>query len=78
MITNTKFLVDTGAAVSVLPHHGSSAAAAAAAHTTAALTGADGRSIPSWGKIYRTLRFGDSTFPDVPFILAAVAKPILG
>ena len=68
-LTNTKFLVDTGAAVSVLPHHGSATPVAGSADTAPALTGADGRRIPSWGKIYRTVRFGDTTFQDVPFIL---------
>ena len=64
--------------MSVLPHTGTRSTAASAGHAAVTLTGADGRSIPSWGKVYRTLRFGDATFPDVPFVLAAVAKPILG
>ena len=52
-----------------------------ASHGTAQgpnLTGADGKGITSWGKVYRSICFGGKTFTDVPFVLAAVAKPILG
>jgi hypothetical protein len=65
------FLVDTGAAVSVLPH------TEPAAPTGPPLAGADGKSIPSWGSVTRTLSFGLRTFLCT-FILAAVSKPILG
>ena len=65
-----RFLVDTGAAVSVFPHRSS------AAPSGPPLTGADGRSIPSWGSIKKTLSFGLHTF-ICSFILAAVSKPIL-
>ena len=64
-------MVDTGAAVSVFPHRSS------AAPSGPPLTGADGRSIPSWGSIKKTLSFGLRTF-ICSFILAAVSKPILG
>jgi hypothetical protein len=65
------FLVDTGAAVSVLPH------TEPAAPTGPPLAGADGKTIPSWGSVTRTLSFGLQTFLCT-FILAAVSKPILG
>ncbi len=41
------------------------------------LIGADGKSIPSWGTVKKTLTFGLRTFL-CSFILAAVSKPILG
>jgi len=66
-----KFLVDTGAAVSVFPHRSS------ASPSGPLLTGADGKPISSWGKVTKKLNFGLHTFV-VSFILAAVAKPILG
>ncbi len=44
-----KFLVDTGAAVSVLPHKQSSTP------TGPVLAGADGKTIPSWGSVTRSL-----------------------
>jgi hypothetical protein len=66
-----KFLVDTGAAVSVMPHTSRSPSSGIP------LAGADGKSIPSWGKVKKSLTFGIRTFLCT-FILAAVAKPILG
>ena len=69
--TKEKFLVDTGAAVSVLPHSSQKAS------TGPPLSGADGKSISSWGSIKRTLNFGARAFLCT-FILAAVSKPILG
>ena len=65
------FLVDTGAAVSVLPHRST------APPTGPPLTGADGNVISSWGKVTKKLVFGMRTFL-CSFILAAVSKPILG
>ncbi len=59
------------AAVSVFPHRSS------AAPSGPPLTGADGRSIPSWGSIKKTLSFGLRTF-ICSFFLAVVSKPILG
>jgi hypothetical protein len=67
------FLVDTGAAVSVIPHSASLNTAQGPN-----LAGADGKGIASWGKVFRTVCFNGKTFTDVPFLLAAVAKPILG
>jgi hypothetical protein len=50
--TEQRFLVDTCAAVSVFPHR------SAAAPSGLPLTGADSRSIPSWGSVKKTLNFG--------------------
>jgi hypothetical protein len=69
--TKQKFLVDTGAAVSVLPHQ------LQKPPSGPPLSGADGKPIPAWGSVKRTLNFGVRTFLCT-FILAAVSKPILG
>ena len=68
-----RFLADTGAAVSVLPHSASPSSASGPA-----LAGADGKGIASWGVVCRSLCFGGRLFPDLPFVLAPVARPILG
>ncbi len=73
LLSGLTFLVDTGAAVSVLPHSASNTA-----EQGPALAGADGKGISSWGKVYRSVNFNSRVFLDVPFILAAVSKPILG
>jgi len=72
-LSGLTFLVDTGAAVSVLPHSSSPSTA----HGPA-LAGADGKGIHSWGKVLKSVCFNGRHFLDVPFILAAVANPILG
>ncbi len=64
-------MVDTGAVCSVLPHRSKAQPAGPQ------LSGADGRSIPTWGTIRRLLSFGLRTF-FVTFFLAAVYRPILG
>jgi hypothetical protein len=64
-------MVDTGAVCSVLPHRSNAQPAGPQ------LSGADGRSIPTWGTIRRRLSFGLRTF-FVTFFLAAVYRPILG
>ncbi len=69
--SNTKYLVDTGAAVSVLPHSSPSLSSGQP------LTGADGKPIALWGTVTRSICFGIRTFLCT-FILAAVSKPILG
>jgi len=66
-----QFMVDTGAVCSVLPHRSNAQPAGPQ------LSGADGRSIPTWGTIRRRLSFGLRTF-FVTFFLAAVRRPILG
>ncbi len=75
-LSGTRFLVDTGAAVSVLPYTGTHSSPSTADGQS--LAGADGTSIKSWGKIYKSVSFGSRHFADVPFIQAAVNKPILG
>jgi hypothetical protein len=69
--TSQKFLVDTGAAVSVLPHTSRQPSSGQP------LAGADKKPISSWGTVKKSLTFGLKTFLCT-FILAAVSKPILG
>jgi hypothetical protein len=69
--TGRAYLVDTGAAVSVVPFRGRPATA------TAYLMGPDNKVIPAWGSVRLQLRFGGTTF-DGDFVQAAVSKPILG
>ncbi len=66
-----QFMVDTGAVCSVLPHCSNAQPAGPQ------LSGADGRSIPTWGTIRRRLSFRLRTF-FVTFFLTAVYRPILG
>jgi hypothetical protein len=66
-----QFIVDTGAVCSVLPHR------ANAQPASPQLSGADGRSIPTWGTIRCRLSFGLRTF-FVTFFLATVYRPIQG
>jgi hypothetical protein len=75
-LSNTRFLEDTGAALSVLLYTISRSCAATPGGP--ALAGADGASIRSWEKIYKSVCFGGRLFPDVPFVQAAINKPILG
>jgi hypothetical protein len=75
-LSGTRFLVDTGAAVSVLPYTGTRSCTAT--YDGPSLAGADGTSIKSWGKVYKSVTFGGRHFTDVPFVQAAVNKPILG
>ncbi len=72
-ISGFSFLVDTGAAVSVIPHTASSCTP-----QEQSLSGADGKGITTWGKVYKSVCFNGRVFTDVPFVLAAVSKPILG
>jgi hypothetical protein len=68
---NFKFLVDSGASISILPH--SSSALPTGPH----LVGANGKPIPAWGLRCRTVCFAGHNF-KFDFLLAAVATPILG
>ena len=70
-ISNERFLVDTGASHSVLPHSSSSAP------TGPRLAAASGLVIPCWGTRRVPLKFGDSDF-SWEFLLAGVDRPILG
>jgi hypothetical protein len=65
------FLVDTGAAVSVVPSCGHPAT------ITAYLTDPDNTVIPAWGSVQLQLRFSGQIFAG-DFIQAAVNEPILG
>ena len=66
-----KFLVDTGASRSIIPHHSSTPP------TGPHLITADGQPIPAWGTRQQTLHIGSFHF-SFSFVLAAVAFPILG
>ena len=65
------FLVDTGAACSVLPHVSRSKP------TGPLLAAANGATIPCWGSCRRRLIFLGQAF-DHSFLLAATKYPILG
>ena len=69
-LTSLLFLVDTGASRSLIPHH--STAPASGPH----LITADGQPISAWGTRKQTLQIGSFHF-SFPFVLAAVAFPIL-
>ena len=69
--TKRRFLVDTGASYSMLPHSSSSPA------NGPKLYGPAGRLIPCWGERRLNLRFQGDSFPWT-FLLAAVDFPILG
>jgi hypothetical protein len=66
-----KFLVDSGASLSFLPHN------TAEPPTGPHLVGANGKTIPAWGSHHFTVCFSGQTF-DFKFLLAAVATPLLG
>jgi hypothetical protein len=67
---NFKFLVDSGASISILPH--SSSAPPTGPH----LVGANGKTIPSWEFCRFTVCFSGKNF-EFNFLLAAVATPLL-
>jgi hypothetical protein len=68
---NFKFLVNSGASISILPH--SSSAPPTGPH----LVGANGKLIPAWGCRCQTVCFAGLNF-EFDFFLAAVATPIIG
>ena len=70
-LSGNTFLVDTGAAVSLIPHWSSRPA------TGPQLEGANGAPIKSWTAPSREVCFGGRKF-KFPFLLAAVTRPILG
>ena len=70
-LSNRLFLVDSGAAISVLPHKSN------ASPTANSLVSASGQSIPSWGTRTVPLSFNGRRF-SWSFLLADVTKPILG
>ena len=72
-ISGKRFLVDTGAACSILPHHSNQPPA------NLKLVAADGRQIPTWGKKMCKINFNfNKTDFSYTFVLAAVSQPILG
>ena len=71
MDSGLKFLVDTGASRSIIPHHSSTPP------TGPYLITAEGQPIPAWGTRQQTLHIGSFHF-SFSFVLAAVAFPILG
>ncbi len=70
-IFNRRFLVDTAASYSILPHRSSLPA------TGPKLFGPAGQLIPCWGDRLVQLRFQDQDF-SWKFLLADVAFPIFG
>jgi len=70
-VSGERFLVDTGASRSVLPHSSLSAP------TGPRLAAASGSAIPCWGTRRIPLKFGPFTF-NWEFLLAGVDRPILG
>ncbi len=70
-ISNRRFLVNTGASYSILPHRFSLPASGPK------LFGPAGQPIPCWGDCLVQLKFQDQDF-SWKFLLADVAFPILG
>jgi hypothetical protein len=69
--THISYLVDTGAAISLLPFSSSQ-------HPSGPkLVNASGASIPSWNFVFKNLKFGNHTFVH-SFLQSAVSQPILG
>ena len=70
-MSGIKFLIDTGAAYSVIPHQSSTPARGPP------LRGAGGSTIRCWGSSTRAVKFGGHDF-SWPFLKAAVQFPLLG
>jgi hypothetical protein len=70
-LTNDRYLVDTGATLSIVPCNLNSSPSGPL------LKGADGQPIPSWGFIQKTVQFQGKLFTST-FLQATVAGPILG
>jgi hypothetical protein len=68
---NDKYLVDTGATLSIVPYSSN------ARTSGPLLKGADKQPIPSWGFVSETVQFMGKLF-TANFLQAAVAGPILG
>ena len=71
-LTDGRYLVDTGASFSLVPHKSSAPPA-----TEPRLTGPNGSHIRCWGEERRQLRFSGRTF-QWSFLRADVSFPILG
>ena len=65
------FLVDSGAAVSVLPH-------SSQVKPSKELRAANGSTIACWGSVKNPINFKFQSFPPWNFLKAAVDTPILG
>jgi hypothetical protein len=70
-LTNDRYLVDTGATLSIVPCN------QYLSPSGPLPKGADGQPIPSWGLIKQTVQFQGKLFTST-FLQAAVASPILG
>ena len=70
-VSHTNYLVDTGAAISLVPFNSSLAA------TGPAIVNANGSAIPSWNFVRKQLKFGKHSFVH-SFLQAKVSQPILG
>jgi hypothetical protein len=70
-LTNDRYLVDTGATLSIVPCNQNSSPSGPL------LKGADGQPIPSWGFIQKTVQFQGKLLTST-FLQAAVAGPVLG
>ena len=70
-LTNDKYLVDTGATLSLFPCTSKNPPSGPL------LKGADGQPIPSWGFVSKTVQFHGKLFTS-NFLQAAVSGPILG
>jgi hypothetical protein len=70
-LTNDRYLVDTGATLSIVPCSQNSSPSSGPL-----LKGADGQLIPSWGFIKKTVQFKGKFFTS-SFLQAAAAGPIL-
>ncbi len=70
-LTNDRFLVDTGATLSIIPCTSNSSP------SRPLLKGADGQPIPSWGFVQRTVQFQGKFFTS-SFLQAAVVGPFSG
>jgi hypothetical protein len=70
-LTNDRYLVDTGATLSIVPRNQKSSPSGPL------LKGADGQPIPSWGFIRKTVQFQGKLFTST-FLQVAVAGSILG
>jgi hypothetical protein len=70
-ITGRRFLIDTGASRSILPHSSASTPSGPRLYT------ADDQPVATWGFQRLPVRFGNRQF-HFPFLLAAVSTPIIG
>jgi hypothetical protein len=70
-VSHTNYLVDTGAAISLIPFNSSLAA------TGPAIVNANGSAIPSWNYVRKQLKIGKHAFVH-SFLQAKVLQPVLG